>query len=86
MPPNSQPANPKHGSQPNVGCNPKRRHDRDKTNRKMKDKMPTLQQNQKSYNQLHKVNALQHILFCPNVPKPIHHSDGWTVILTVSAH
>jgi len=31
----------------------------------MKDKMPTLQQNQKSCNPPLKANALQHICFCP---------------------
>lgn len=48
-----------------VVCNPKRRHDRQKMNRKMRDKMPTLQQNQKSCIPTHKANAMQHICFCP---------------------
>jgi hypothetical protein len=33
---------------------------------KMTDEKPTLRQNQKSCNQKHKANALQHICFCPN--------------------
>ncbi|MFA5196007.1 MAG: hypothetical protein WC401_09455 [Bacteroidales bacterium] len=34
----------------------------------MKDKMPTLQQNQKSCIPTLKANAMQHICFCPNAP------------------
>jgi len=34
-------------------------------NRKMKDRLPTLQQNQKSCNPTLKANAMQHICFCP---------------------
>jgi len=34
----------------------------------MKDKMPTLQQNQKSCNPPHKADPMQHICFCPNAP------------------
>jgi len=56
------------GGKTTVVCNPKRQHDRQKTNRKMKDKMPTLQQNQKSCIPTLKANAMQHICFCPNAP------------------
>ncbi len=57
-----------YGGYPQVVCNPKRRHDRQQTNRKMDDKMPTLQQNQKSCIPTHKAKAMQHICFCPNAP------------------
>ena len=66
---------------PTVVCNPKRQHDRQKTNRKMKDKMPTLQQNQKSCIPTLKANAMQHICFCPNAPSDINH--GLTTITDI---
>jgi len=44
----------------------------------MKDKMPTLQQNQKSCIPTLKANAMQHICFCPNAPTDIRH--GLTTI------
>lgn len=47
-------------------CLTLKRHDRHKTNGKMKDKMPTLQQNQKSCIPTLKAKAMQHICFCPN--------------------
>ena len=61
-----------------VVCNPKRRHDRQQTNRKMKDKMPTLLQNQKSCIPTLKADPMQHICFCPNAPTDIRH--GFTTI------
>jgi hypothetical protein len=42
----------------------------------MKDKMPTLQQNQKSCIPTLKANAMQHICFCPNAPTD--NRLGWT--------
>jgi hypothetical protein len=48
---------------------PKRRHDLEKTNREVKDKMPKLQQNHKYCNQTHKAKTMQHFCFCPNHPK-----------------
>lgn len=56
-------------------CNPKRQHDRQKTNRKMKEKMPTLQQNQKSCIPTLIANAMQHICFCPNAPTDNNHGS-----------
>jgi hypothetical protein len=56
-----------------VMCNPKRQHDRQKTNRKMKEKMPTLQQNQKSCIPTLIANAMQHICFYPNAPWDNYH-------------
>jgi hypothetical protein len=39
----------------------------------MKDKMPTLQQNQKSCIPTLKADPMQHICFCPNAPTDNRH-------------
>ncbi|MEZ5046585.1 MAG: hypothetical protein R2831_06300 [Chitinophagaceae bacterium] len=60
-----------------VTSNPKRRHNRQQTNIKTTDKMPTLRKIKRAATQ--RTNQrLQHILFCPTAPKPTHHPDNWT--------
>jgi len=59
----------------------------------MKDKMPTLQQNQKSCIPTLKANAMQQICFCSNAPSVIRHGlttvetqigNGWLIVRFVA--
>ena len=64
-----------------VTSNPKRRHDRQQTNRKTTDKMPTLRKIKRAATQRTSRHKLQHILFCPNAPKPTHHPTSGRLII-----
>jgi hypothetical protein len=57
----------------NVSGHPKRRHNRQQTNSKTTDKMPTLRKIKRAATNRTSRHKLQHILFCPNAPKPTHH-------------
>ncbi len=61
-----------------VRCNPKRRHNRQQTNSKTTDKMPTLRKIKRAAMPPTSRHKLQHILFCPTAPKATHHPDNWT--------
>jgi site-specific recombinase XerC len=53
-----------------VSCNPKRRHNRQQTNSKTTDKMPTLRKIKRAAMPPTSRHKLQHILFCPTHPSP----------------